>query len=68
MILLALYLLGYTRFLGGPYGLARFLFLILLIGAFVFFVIIYFLWSFFRRKITPKTEDEKIKVDVTIIE
>jgi len=67
-ILVALYFLGYTSFLGGPFWLAKFFFIITAIGAVIFSI---FLWriKIFSKKISVKSnEQETIKVDVKIIE
>ena len=68
LVLLILYLFGYTSFFGGPYGLAKVLFIIMLLGAVIFFIFIYFVLNFIKRKTTLKPTNEKIKVDVKIIE
>lgn len=68
LVLLILYLFGFTSLFGGPYGLAKVLFIVILVGAVIFFLFIYFVFDFIKRKTTLKPTDEKIKVDVKIIE
>lgn len=68
LVLLILFLFGYTSLLGGPYGLAKVLFIAMLVGAVIFFLFIYFVLNFIKRKTTLKPTDEKIKVDAKIIE
>jgi uncharacterized membrane protein len=69
IFLIILFFLGYTNFLGGPFGLAKFLFVVTLVGTIVFSI---FLWriKIFSKKISLKEEDKKeaIKVDVKVIE
>jgi len=68
VILIALYFLGYTSLLGGPFWLAKFFFVITAIGAIIFSI---FLWriKIFSKKISMKSnEQETIKVDVEVIE
>ena len=79
-ILLLLYFLGYTHFLGGPYGLARFFFMLILVGTLAFFLILWAIARFAKKVIknqinnfnnqNNQTEEnnETIKVDVKIIE
>ena len=79
-ILLLLYFLGYTHFLGGPYGLARFFFVLILVGTLIFFLVL-FIIAYFAKKVIKnqmnnfnnqnnQTEEnsETIKVDVKIVE
>ena len=77
LLLVLFYFLGYTHFLGGPYWLARFYFILMLLGALFFFI---FIWGILRftKKMFQKQNDsfdkkieekgETIKVDATIIE
>ena len=72
LLLILFYVLGFTHFLGGPFGLARFLFYCILIG---FIILILFIWKIlkFANKISKASkeqeiEKETIKVDATIIE
>lgn len=81
LVLLALYILGYTHLLGGPYGVARFFFVLILVGALVFWLTIFSIAGFTRRIYKKQIrnfnrssgnakggEEEKIKVDAKIIE
>jgi uncharacterized membrane protein len=68
LLLILLYFFGYTSILGGPFGLARFLFVVILIGTLLFSIFIYLLSNFLREKTRGKVSDEKIKVDAKIIE
>jgi hypothetical protein len=77
LILLVLYFLGYTHFLGGPYGVARFFFIGILIGT---GVLILSLWAVarFTKKVLKNqmnnfdenvhSTNEPIKVDAKIVE
>ena len=77
LVLLALYLLGYTHFLGGPYGLARFFFIGFLICV---ALLVVFLWgmarftkNIFKKQINNfdnkmNENNETIKVDAKIID
>lgn len=65
--LIIFYLLGYTHFLGGPFWLARFLFVITAIGVIILFILMWKLVSF-TRKVKVSTDKETIKVDVKVIE
>ena len=73
LLLIIFYLLGFTHFLGGPFGLAKFIFFCILIGGVLFF---FFLWKIvrFADKISKSVDEqgtnknETIKVDATIIE
>ena len=76
--LIILFFLGYTHFLGGPYGLAKFFFILILIGTFGFYFFMYGIALFAKKMLgrsinfghkqnTPK-DNETIKVDAKIIE
>ena len=79
-ILLVLYFLGFTHFLGGPYGLAKFFFIFILAGTVIFFLVIFAIAMFAKKVIKNKMNNfnnknnqtyensETIKVDVKIIE
>jgi len=79
-ILLLLYFLGYTHFLGGPYGLAKFFFIFILAGTVIFFLVIFALAMFAKKVIknqmnnfnnqnnSNEESSETIKVDAKIIE
>ena len=79
LTLIALYFLGYTHFLGGPYGLAKFFFILMIIGSFGFYFILLGLSlftgriigkriKFFSSKKYSQNKEETIKVDAKIIE
>ena len=77
LVLLLLYFLGYTHFLGGPYWLARFLFILMLLGALFLLLFIWGIVRFLKRIFRRQTnnpdnpslgESETIKVDAEIIE
>ncbi|MEI7765301.1 MAG: hypothetical protein WCI93_01810, partial [bacterium] len=57
LILLVLYFLGYTHFLGGPYGLARFFFVAFFVGVFAIFVFIWALARFTKRTLKKGMND-----------
>ena len=73
IFLFIFYSLGYTHFLGGPYWLARFVFVITVVGM---LLAVFFFWrlKIFSKKISIKTNSsynesgETIKVDAKIIE
>lgn len=76
-ILLLLFLLGYTHFLGGPYGLARFFFVLILVGTVLLLLALWMIARFAKKVIDRgmnnfenKTieENETIKVDAKIIQ
>ena len=79
-ILLILYFLGFTHFLGGPYSLARFFFILILVGTIAFFLILWSIAHFAKKVIKnqinnfnnenmqSKENIETIKVDAKIIE
>ena len=73
LIMLALFLLGFTHFLGGPYGLAKFFFLFFAIGGILFIFVMWRILSF-ANKLTKGAEkmgvkiEETIKVESTIVE
>jgi hypothetical protein len=68
LLLIVLYFLGYTHILGGPFWLAKFLFIIILFGTLLFSIFIFFVSNFFKKKTMKKSFDDKIKVDAKIIE
>lgn len=78
LILVVLYFLGYTHFLGGPYGLAKFFFILILVGIVIFWLSIFSLVGFVRKIFRDKRgkfseevieeNNETIKVDAKIIE
>lgn len=62
------YFLGYTHFLGGPFWLARFLFVVTVVGMIIVSIFTWKLISF-SKKINTKSEETGIlKVDVKVIE
>ena len=81
LLLLVLFFLGFTHFLGGPYVLAKIFFFLMLFGTFIFSIIVIILsifagkfiskgFSIFRyRKINEKAKNEEtIKVDAKVVE
>jgi hypothetical protein len=77
LILLILYLFGYTHLLGGPFWLAKFFFVLILAGALAFWLVILlvarlsdriFKKQMGRSDLQGGEEGEKIKVDAKIIE
>ena len=78
LILIVLYFLGYTSFLGGPYGLAKFFFVVILIGVIIFWLSIFWLLGFVRKIFRDKRgkfseevieeSNETIKVDAKVVE
>ena len=77
LILLALYILGYTHFLGGPYGLAKFLFLTILVFTLIFLFFVFgfisYIKKIFKKQVsnsysTIEEKGETIKVDATIVD
>jgi hypothetical protein len=77
LVLLILYLFGYTHLLGGPFWLAKFFFVLILAGALLFWLIILFVARLSDRIFKKQMnrfgsqigkEEEKIKVDAKIIE
>ncbi len=77
LLLIILYILGYTHLFGGPYFLAKFFFVLMLIGALVFSLFIWGMASFankiFKKRMSNfgnKVEEksETIKVDAKIVE
>lgn len=77
LILAVLYFLGYTHFLGGPYGIAKFFFVLILISAIIFGFFIFWSLSFIKNTFNKKNKfnskmqkenNETIKVDAKIIE
>ena len=74
LIIILLYFLGFTGFLGGPYNLAKFFFFFFLFGTLVFTIFIsgagILIKRFFLRKnrIKNNNKNETIKVDAKIIE
>jgi uncharacterized membrane protein len=69
IILVILFLLGYTSFLGGPFGLAKILFVLILIGTIIFSVFVWRLKTFSKNiNIKQEAKKETIKVDVKVIE
>ncbi len=78
LILLLLYILGYTHLLGGPYGFAKFLFVAFFVGVFGFFLFIWGLANFAKKTLEKEmdkfggnkieNENETIKVDAKIVE
>jgi len=77
LLIILLYLLGFTHFLGGPYWLAKFFFFVFLIGVILFSV---FAWgtikftskifknNFNNSNSSQPEKEETIKVDAKIIE
>jgi hypothetical protein len=74
LILILLYFLGFTGFLGGPYGLAKFFFFFFLLGTLVFAIFVssagFLTRRMFLRRKDKKIEKERetIKVEAEIIE
>lgn len=80
LILLVLFFLGYTHFLGGPYWLAKFLFIVILIGTLFLLLFVWGMVGFtkriFKKRISDfdekshgvRGENDTIKVDAKIIE
>jgi membrane protein implicated in regulation of membrane protease activity len=77
ILLIVLYFLGYTHFLGGPYGLAKFFFLVVLFGTLILLVTTWWVARFAKRLLKKQMEKsrnmseekgETIKVDAKIIE
>jgi hypothetical protein len=69
IFLILFYFLGYTHFLGGPFWLARFFFVVTIIWT-TFFMIFIWKLKIFSKKISVKSEErnETLKVDVKVIE
>jgi len=74
IILIILFLLGFTGFLGGPYNLAKFFFFFFLFGTLLFVLFLSGVGIFLKRIFYKKkckqnqAENETIKVDAKIIE
>ena len=77
LILILLYFLGFTHFLGGPYGLAKFFFFFFLLGTLAFAIFVsgatIFAKRIFKKRMgnfdnSANKEKETIKVDAEIIE
>lgn len=66
-VLVLLFLLSYTSVLGGPFGLAKFFFYIVLFGTITFCSLIYKL-SKLAKVTTNKVVDETIQVTSKVIE
>jgi uncharacterized membrane protein len=80
LILLGLlYLFGYTHLLGGPFGLARFFFIIILIGTILLLFVFWKMWRLARKIFQASSQNdfsgerleatgEIIEVDSTLVE
>jgi uncharacterized membrane protein (DUF373 family) len=61
------FVLGYTHLLGGPFGFFRFLFVVSIIGGFLFFFILYKLYRVIKNT-TKHSVNSSIKVESKIVE
>jgi hypothetical protein len=66
-VLVLLFLLSFTTVLGGPFGLAKFFFFVVLFGTYMLFSIIRKL-SRVAKKVTKQAVDKTIKVTAEVIE
>ena len=66
-VLILLFLLSFTTVLGGPFGLAKFFFFVVLFGTYMLFTIIRKL-SRVAKKVTKQAVDKTIKVTAEVIE
>jgi len=66
-LLIGLFILGYTHFLGGPYGFFRFLFVVSIIGVFCFFYMLKKVYNLIKQT-TKNTLDQTIKVESKVVE